>query len=64
MNTISSTEAKIVGADETVGPMLWAFLFMEAQGYPLENNILYQDNKSSILLDTNNKKSTGNDQDI
>ena len=35
MNTRSSTEAKIVGADEMVGPMLWTLLFMEVQGYLL-----------------------------
>ena len=41
MNTRSSTEAEIVGADKTVGPILWTLLFMEAQGYLLEQNILY-----------------------
>ena len=29
---------------------------MEAQGYPIKRNILYQDNKSAILLETNGKK--------
>jgi hypothetical protein len=32
---------------------------MEAQGYEIEKNILYQDNKSAILLETNGKKSSG-----
>ena len=32
---------------------------MEQQGYPLEKNILYQDNKSAILLETNGRRSTG-----
>jgi hypothetical protein len=31
---------------------------MEAQGYLIKNNILYQDNKSAILLETNGKKSS------
>jgi hypothetical protein len=32
---------------------------MEAQGYEIDKNILFQDNKSSILLETNGKKSSG-----
>ena len=59
MNTRSSTEAKIVGVDEILCPMLWTFLFMEVQGYLLEDNILYQDNKNSILLENNGRKSAG-----
>ena len=33
-------------------------LFMEAQGYEIKRNILYQDNKSAILLETNGKSSS------
>ena len=32
---------------------------MEAQGYGIEQNILYQDNKSAILLEENGKRSSG-----
>ena len=32
---------------------------MEHQGYHIEKNILYQDNKSVILLETNGRKSAG-----
>jgi hypothetical protein len=31
---------------------------MEAQGYKITSNILYQDNKSAILLETNGQKSS------
>ena len=31
---------------------------MEAQGYQVEQNILYQDNKSTILLEQNGKRSS------
>jgi hypothetical protein len=34
-------------------------IFLEAQGYDVEKNIVYQDNKSAILLETNGKKSSG-----
>jgi hypothetical protein len=39
--------------------ILWTKLFLEAQGYNVEKNIVYQDNKSAILLETNIKKSSG-----
>ena len=32
---------------------------MEQQGYPLDKNILFQDNKSAILLESNGKRSAG-----
>jgi hypothetical protein len=32
---------------------------MEAQGYEIIKNILFQDNKSAILLEINGKKSSG-----
>ena len=38
--------------------MLWTLVFMEAQGYDIDKNILYQDNKSTILLEVNGKRSS------
>ena len=59
LNTRSSTEAELVGADDAATMILWTGLFMEKQGYPLEKNILYQDNKSAILLEKNGRRSAG-----
>ena len=59
MNTRSSTEAEVVAADEIVGPMLWTRQFLEAQGYKIKENILFQDNQSAMLLETNGRKSAG-----
>ena len=59
MNTRSSTEAEVVAADEVVGSMVWTKLFLEAQGYPVKENILYQDNRSAMLLEGNGRKSAG-----
>jgi hypothetical protein len=39
--------------------ILWTKLFLEEQGYEINSNILYQGNKSAILLETNGKKSSG-----
>ena len=59
LNTRSSTESELVGADDASTMILWTKLFMEAQGYNIEKNILYQDNKSAILLETNGRRSAG-----
>ena len=59
LNSRSSTEAELIGVDDAITQVLWTKLFMEAQGYPIEKNILYQDNKSSILLETNGRSSAG-----
>ena len=58
LNTRSSTEAELVGVDDMATMILWTKLFMEAQGYAVKQNILYQDNKSTILLENNGKKSS------
>ena len=59
LNARSSTEAELVGADDAATMILWTGLFMKDQGYTLEKNILFQDNKSAILLETNGKRSAG-----
>jgi len=59
MNTRSSTEAELVGVDDVISKILWTKFFTEEQGYEVEKNILFQDNKSSILLETNGRKSAG-----
>ena len=59
LNTKSSTTAELVGADDATTMMLWTKLFMEEQGYKIEENVLYQDNKSAILLEKNGRKSMG-----
>ena len=58
LNTCSSTESELVGADDMANPILWTKLFMESLGYNIKKNILYQDNKSTILLLNNGKKSS------
>ena len=58
INTRSSTESEVVGGNDSSIKVLWTKLFMEAQGYDIKRNILYQDNKSAILLKTNGKSSS------
>ena len=58
LNTDSSTVAKLVGSHDFSTPILWTKLFMESQGYEIKKNILFQDNKSTILLQRNGKRSS------
>ena len=55
LNTRSSTKAELVGLDDVSIMILWTKLFMEGQGYKIKNNILYQDNKRTLLLLNNGK---------
>ena len=59
LNTKSSTEAELVGVSEFLPKVLYVELFLAAQGYPLKENILYQDNQSAIKLELNGRKSSG-----
>ena len=59
LNTRSSTEAELVGVDDCMCKVLWLRYFMEAQGYPPEDVVVYQDNKSAILLEENGRASIG-----
>jgi hypothetical protein len=49
----------VIAADDIAGPILWAAQFLEHQGYPIKQNILYQDNRSAMLLESNGRKSAG-----
>ncbi len=51
------TEAELVGVDGSLGYILWARYFMQARGYEMKASLLYQDNMSAMLLETNGKAS-------
>ena len=57
LNTKIGTESKLVGADDASSLILWTKIFLEAQGFKVEKNSLYQDNKINILLQENGKNS-------
>ena len=59
LNVGSSTESELVSIADILGVMMWCTYFMEAQGYTIDNNLLYQDNKSTILLAENGRMSAG-----
>ena len=57
--TSSSTEAELVAVIDMMPKILWCRHFMESQGCIVEDVIVYQDNQSTILLETNGQKSVG-----
>ena len=58
LNTDSSTTSELVAVHQGMPIVLWVRLFLEAQGYSIDNNVVYQDNQSAILLEKNGKKSS------
>jgi hypothetical protein len=59
LNVKSSTEAEVVGASDYVPNSIWAGHFLKHQGYPLEKNILHQDNQSAMKMEMNGRRSCG-----
>jgi hypothetical protein len=55
VNTRSSTETELVGADMYMPEMLWSLCFMQSQGYDVEIVELFQDNKSTQWLMNNGR---------
>ena len=59
INTKSSTEAELVGVDDGLPMVIRTRNFLEAQGLTVNDNVIYQDNMSSILLERNGRSSSG-----
>jgi hypothetical protein len=57
LNTRSSTEAELVGADDTITQAMWTKQFLEEQGYTC-NTTMYQDNTSAMLLEKKGTESS------
>ena len=55
LNTKSSTEAKVVELSDYVPFNISIRIFMEAQGYPLKSNVVYQYNESAIHMKRNSQ---------
>ena len=58
INTKSSTETELVSVDDFMPPICWTRYFLDAQDYGAVDNIAFQDNKSSILMEKNGKASS------
>ena len=53
INTRSSTEAELVSINDAMALVLWCRLFIMGQGFDVRDNIVYQDNQSTMLLSNN-----------
>ncbi len=51
VTTKNSTESDFVGADQALSFILHTCYFVKAQGYSVRQNILFQDNQSTIHLE-------------
>ena len=58
LNTRSSTEAELVAVDDCMSQVLWTCYFLDAQGYSINDCMVYEDNKSAILLEQNGRVSS------
>ena len=54
----SSTEAELIAADDSMPQIVWTRYFLEEKGNGINENILYQDNQSDMLLDKNGRASS------
>ena len=65
LNTKSSTEAEVVGMSDYTPYNIWLTNFLQAQGYALQMNEVYQDNQSAIKMERNGRNScTGNSRHV
>ena len=55
LSTCSSTETELVGADDFMPEICCNRFFLRAQGYRVLENVLFQDNRSSIFPEKNGK---------
>ena len=58
VNTKSSTESELVGVNDAMPDILWSLYFLQEQGFETSHAVVYQDNKSAILLEINGKQSS------
>ena len=58
LNASSSTTTELIGVDDVLPKVLWTLLFIEDQGYKVQDNLLNQDNTSAIQLEKNGKRSS------
>jgi hypothetical protein len=49
----SSCESEIIGLYDKISDVLWTRQFLEAQGYKINTNVVYQDNMSTLSLAKN-----------
>ena len=59
INTLSSTETETVAISDGMPKNMWCLYFTEAQSWDVSDNLLNQDNTSTMKLAKNGKRSSG-----
>jgi len=59
LTTRSSTESEVVGVHDVLPQVLWSSNFLKAQVFEVKESMVYQDNMSSMRLETNGRASSG-----
>ena len=57
-NAKSSTESELYGVYDALPKVMWSLEFLRAQGHNVSHALMYQDNKSAILLEVNGRLSS------
>ena len=60
LNTRNSATAELAAADDAVVMTSWNKSFLEVQGHRIHKNISCQDDKSTVSLEENDKRSSSN----
>ena len=53
INSRRSTESEIIGVEDHIPGVPWALRFLGDQGFKVNENTVYQDNQSAILMESN-----------
>eukprot|EP00957_Ditylum_brightwellii_P070749 5377239-Ditylum_brightwellii.AAC.1 len=59
LNTKRSTEIEFVGVNKVLPMILWTKYFLDSQMDNVNKSVVFQDNKSAILIEENGKESSG-----
>ena len=59
INTKIPTESELVGVDDVMTMVLGAIYYIASQGYKVDGSEMFQDNQSTIPLDTNGRNPSG-----
>ena len=58
LSTKISTEAELVVVEDVLIQVIWTQYFLKESEYDIHNNVIYQDNQSSIKLENNGIQSS------
>ena len=55
MNAKSATKTETMGMSDHLPNIIWARMFIEAQEYPINENIICQENQSAMKIEAHGK---------